>query len=81
MGTLDYMAPEQAAGQARKIGPASDVYALGAILYELLSGRPPHRGETPIASTRGIPLTRGALGARAGAAVGGGADATRGAYV
>jgi WD40 repeat protein len=41
------LAPEQAWGRAREIGPCSDIYALGAILYELIAGRPPFRGRTP----------------------------------
>jgi tRNA A-37 threonylcarbamoyl transferase component Bud32 len=48
LGTPLYMSPEQVRGRGREISPRTDVYALGAILYELLAGRPPHGGETPM---------------------------------
>lgn len=52
LGTPEYLAPEQLAGGRQTIGPATDIYALGVILYELLTGQTPLKGETVAATLR-----------------------------
>jgi WD40 repeat protein len=54
LGTPSYMAPEQAAGSSHEIGPAADIYALGALLYCLVTARPPFQAATPVETLKQV---------------------------
>jgi WD40 repeat protein len=54
LGTPAYMSPEQAAGRVKEITTASDIYGLGAVMFELLTGAPPFLGDTPLAIARAV---------------------------
>ncbi|MBM3983372.1 MAG: serine/threonine protein kinase [Planctomycetes bacterium] len=69
LGTPAYMAPEQAAGKVREVGTAADVYALGAVMYDVLTGRPPFLGDSVAVTLQKVPTEEPARPRKLNAAI------------